>query len=194
MLAAIRLRNALAVILAAALALAPALAEAASRATIYGGISAVYQGLQDLGAVEYQMSKDDDTSLTAGVGTNQYDILWSDTRTLTASATEDLDIRGTALIDAFGTSVAMVKVVAVLIIADSTNTNNVVVGNDAASVQLGFGAITHTWAIPPGGRFLVTAPASGWAVTATTADIIQVANSAGSTSVTYKIKVLGRSA
>ncbi len=161
--------------------------------TIYAGLAARYTGTVDLGTLVYDLPKAADVSLATGTGTNQADILWTDTRTLSASTTEDLDLRG-ALVDVFGTTLNFVKVKYIRIKAAAGNTNNVVIGNDAASVQLGFGAITHTWAVPPGGVFLVSAPQSGWATTGTTADILQIANSGGGTSVTYDIEIFGTSA
>jgi hypothetical protein len=50
-------------------------------------------------------------------------------------------------------------------------------------------------ALPPGGTFLWVAPtAAGVAVTAATADLIDIVNSGAGTSVTYDIVIVGASA
>src|ERR1700754_2115883 len=62
-----------------------------------------------------------------GVGANQANVLWADTRTLAASATEDLDLSG-VLADVFGATVTQARVKAIRISAAAGNTNNVIVG------------------------------------------------------------------
>lgn len=133
-------------------------------------------------------------SLVSGVATGQADLAWGKTATLAASANEDLDLAG-SLSAALGGSAVFVKVKAIQVTADEGNTNNVVIGGAAATQFVGgFGAATHTFAVPPGGTFLVTAPAAGWTVGAGATDFLRVANSAAGSSVTYKILVIGTSA
>lgn len=130
--------------------------------------------------------------LADGVGAAQADMIWSDQRTIAASTTEDLDLAG-ALLDAFGAAFTPAKVKAVIVRAASGNTNNVVVGGDAAAVPI-FADPTDTVAVQPGGIFVLVAPGlAGYAVTATTGDIIQVANSGAGTTVTYDIVIIGTS-
>ena len=130
----------------------------------------------------------------SGVTANAADLLFSDERTLAASATEDLDLAG-ELTDAFGATVTMAEVVAIIVIADAANTNNVVLGDATAPVPL-FGGTNGTHAVKPGGVFVAVAPnASGlFTVGAGTTDDLKVANSSSGTAVTYKIMVFGRSA
>lgn len=132
--------------------------------------------------------------LVSGTGNGQADVIWSDTRTLAASANEDLDLAGT-LAGAFGNSV-FVRVKALIVTADAGNTNNVVVGGAAATQWVGpFGAATHTLAIQPGNGFCITASgATGWAVGAGASDLLRIANSGAGTPVTYSIVVVGASA
>lgn len=132
------------------------------------------------------------TTLANGTGNNQINTVFSDRRTLAASANEDLDLSGTALQDTFGANLALTKVKAILIKAAATNTNNVVVKPGASNGFTGpFGAATHTQSIPPGGVWMVSAPLAGWTVTAATADLLNVANSSSGTSVTYEIAIVG---
>lgn len=134
-------------------------------------------------------------SLANGTGANQADRVWRDQRTLAASANEDLDLAG-ALTDALGGSAVFARVKAIVVRASDANTNNVVVGGAASNQFVGpFGAGTHTVAVKPGGIFAVfAADATAWAVTAGTGDLLRIANSAGSTAVTYDIIIIGASA
>lgn len=127
-----------------------------------------------------------------GVGANQANVIWSDRRTLSASTTEDLDLAGGGLVDAFGVAVAPVKLRAVVISSASANVQNITLFGDANSVPLLNTAAT-TVTLQPGGLYVFTAPAvAGVAVTAGTGDIIQVANGAG-VSITYDVIIIGTS-
>ncbi|RWG80943.1 MAG: hypothetical protein EOQ69_19365 [Mesorhizobium sp.] len=162
--------------------------------TLSARITGVQAGAADLGALEFEPNLAFVKALTSGTGANQADLIFADTRTLAASATEDLDLAG-ALADVFGATITMVEVVAILILADAGNTNNVVIGDSASPVPL-FGGTNPTLAIKPGGMFMIVAPnASGqFAVGAGSTDKLKVANSAGGTGVSYSIVVVGRSA
>jgi hypothetical protein len=134
-------------------------------------------------------------ALDSGTGANQADRLFSDTRTIAASGTDDLDLAG-SLVDAFGATLTFVKVKAIAVFAYAANTNNVVLGNAAANQFQGpFGAVTHTIAVAPGGLFVTgRGDATGWPVTAGTGDLFRVANGGAGTTVTYDVVILGTSA
>lgn len=122
---------------------------------------------------------------------NEANVLYRATRQLAASANEDLDLAG-VLANALGATVAAAEVVAVVIEADADNTNDVQVGPAAsAGALLGFLDASDRVAIAPG-DFLCHTCRRGWAITATSADKVNVANSAGSTVVNYTITVIGR--
>lgn len=126
-----------------------------------------------------------------GVGANQANRVWSDTRTIAASGTDSLDLAGT-LTDAFGATFTLARVKALMIAASPNNANNVVVGAGSNAWSTWLGGTNPTVTVRPGGMLLVVAPdATGYAVTAGTGDILQVANSAGGTSVTYDVIVMG---
>ena len=133
-------------------------------------------------------------TLTSGIASGQADVAYSATRTIAASGTDDLDLAG-VLVGAFGTS-TFVRVKSIFVTADAGNTNNVVIGAAAATQFVGpFGAATHTIALAPGNGFLVTnTGATGWTVTASSADFLRIANSGAGTSVTYSILIVGASA
>ena len=70
--------------------------------------------------------------LTSGTGADQADMSWHDTRTLAASATEDLDLAG-VLTNAFGDTQTFARIKMVLVTAASANTNNVNVTRPASN-------------------------------------------------------------
>lgn len=125
---------------------------------------------------------------TAAVG--QANILFSDTRTLAASANEDLDLAG-ALSDALGASIAAAEIVAIYIGAASGNTNNVNVTRPASNGVPLFLAAGDGFGLTPGDFFLRTMR-NGVAVTAATGDLINIANSGAGTSVSYDVVIFGR--
>jgi hypothetical protein len=130
-----------------------------------------------------------------GTGADQANRIFTDQRTLSASATEDLDLAG-VLTDAFGATLTFAEVSAIIIYAATANTNNVLVGG-AASAQFATwaGATNDVVVVRPGGLLvLVARDATAYAVTATSADLLKIANSAGSTDVVYDIIIVGRSA
>ena len=132
-------------------------------------------------------------TLDNGTGSNQADVVFSETRTLAASATFDLDLNG-SLVNPLKDAAVFLKVKAIAIKARAANTNNVVLGAAAANGFVGpFGASTHTVSIPPGGEMVLVAPVSGWTVTPATGDLLRTANSGAGTAVTYDIVIIGTS-
>ena len=160
-------------------------------------VSADLASALDLVTARAALLKDYSVVYATGTGAGQADKVFSDQRTLTASATEDLDLAG-VLTDEFGATITFVKIKAILISAAAANTNNVLVGGVAAGLAtMILPQTTGIVAVRPGATFAVicgTADSTGYAVTATTADLLHIANSAGSTSVTYDIVIIGTSA
>jgi len=128
-----------------------------------------------------------------GAGANQANRIWHDQRTLTASSTEDLDLSGSALLDPYGVAVAFARVKLIAVIAAAGNTNNVLLGGVANGLSTWLAPqTTGTLAVRPGAWVVHCDPsATGMAVTAGTADLLHVANSAGGSSVTYDIYIAG---
>jgi len=133
-----------------------------------------------------------DIAIVSGTGPGKADLEFNDTRTLAASASENLDLSGT-LIDAFGQVINALNIKALEIGAAAGNTNDVVVGAAGANAWAGFLNAAGTITIKPGGRIVMVAP-PGYPVTPTTSDLLKVANSAGTTPVTYTIRIIGASA
>ncbi len=162
--------------------------------TLNIGLVAHQVQAEDLGTAKYDMTFSKTVSLPTGTTSSKADRLFSDTRTVGTSANEDLDLAA-VLEDAFGQAITFVKVKAIAFYAHTTNTNSVIVKPAASNGFTGpFGGASHSITIPPGGWFYVTAPVAGWSVVADTGDLINVANSAGTTTVTYDVMIVGTSA
>lgn len=133
--------------------------------------------------------------LASGTGANQADMIWSDRRTLAASGTEDLDLAGVLTHPLTGALLTFARLKAILIYAATTNTNNVNLTRPAAAGVTLFLAASDGVAVRPGGLFVVAAPdATAYVVTATTADLLTVTNSAAGTEVIYDVILIGASA
>lgn len=136
-------------------------------------------------------------SLGSGVAAGQADKLYFDKNTLAASANLDVDLAG-VLLDAYGAAITFARVKAIIIKAADANTNNVVVGGAAANGFISWvGAATHTVTLRPGGLLVLAcgiADATGYAVTAATADLLRITNGGAGTTVDYELVVIGASA
>lgn len=158
-------------------------------------LAGVYRGANDISTPEQKFATKERIALATGTTAGKADLVFSDTRTLAASASENLDLAG-GLSDAFGAALTFAEVVAILVRASEANTNDVVIGGAASNAfSAPFGAATDKLVIKPGGYVLLVAPGDpAYPVTAGTGDLLKVANSAGSTGVTYDIIIVGRSA
>ena len=133
-------------------------------------------------------------ALTNGTGANQADRVWADQRTISASATDSIDLAG-SLTDAFGAALTFARIKAVLVTAASTNSNNVNVTRPASNGVPLFIAAGDGIPVRPGGMIVWVAPdATGVAVTAGTGDLLDIVNSGAGSSVTYDIAIIGASA
>lgn len=149
---------------------------------------------QDLGTGRFPLELTKRIAIANGVGANQSDRLFTDTRTVAASGTDSLDLAG-VLTDPFGATFTLAKLKGVFVFAASANSNNVVVTRPATNGVPIFSAAGDALPVRPGGLFLWAAPdATGVAVTAGTGDLIDIVNSGAGTSVTYDIVILGTSA
>lgn len=166
-----------------------------AQATLIASIAGVLSGTVDIGEVEHSLSFGPTLSFSDGSGANQITRIFADTRTLAASANEDLDLAG-GLTDAIGQTITLARVRAILIRAAAGNTNNVIVGGASSNGFITWvGGATHTVTLRPGGVMLLAAPdATAYAVTASTGDLLRIANSSSGTSVTYDIVILGATA
>lgn len=132
-------------------------------------------------------------SFTEGAGAGAANMIWSDRRTIAASATDSLDLAG-SLTGPFGTTLTFARIKMLLVLAATGNTNNVNVVRPASNgVPLGLAA-GDGFPVKPGGMFWWYDPsAAGVAVTAGTGDLLDLVNSAVGTSVTYDVVIVGAS-
>jgi hypothetical protein len=145
-----------------------------------------------IGSIDYYYNFAQYYAIANGTSANQANMVFSDTRTLTASSTESLDLSG-SLTDAYGATIVFTKIVGIIVSASSANTNNVLVGGAASNAFINWVSdSTDKIVIRPGGTFaLFSNDATGYAVTADTGDLLKIANSSSGTSVTYDIILIG---
>jgi hypothetical protein len=165
-----------------------------TRATANAAVTA--RNTIDLGATSANQALSLAVDLANGTGAGQADLAWTDTRTLAASATEDLDLAG-ALANPFGVAQVFARVKLLVIKAADANTNNVQVTRPASNGFPLFLAASDGIALRPGEFLMLAAGAAdavGHVVTAATGDLLTITNSGGTTGVTYSIMVVGCSA
>jgi hypothetical protein len=161
-------------------------------ATVFNGrvaisVEAQMDDVLDVGTAMYPVQFTASSVFTDGTGANQAKKIFTDTRTLSASATESLDLFG-SLVDAYGVTMNAAKLKGIVVTAAAANTNSVQVTRPAANGVPLFMAASDGIALTPGASFCAVFPdANGVAVTASTGDLITFTNSAGSTSVTYTL-------
>jgi hypothetical protein len=135
-------------------------------------------------------------TLANGTGAGKADKLWYDERTLGASATEDLDLVGTQT-DDFGDVFSPVRIKGLMLEADKANTNDVLFGAAAGTQWAALLGTTGTLRLRPGSTLVLMAgiaDATAYVCAAGATDTLKVANSAGGTSVIYRIVIIGASA
>lgn len=145
----------------------------------------------DAGTATCPISESVTHTLTNGTGASQGNAVYVDAFSISASSSTSIDLSG-SLVDPLNNTVVFTAIKAIMVEADSTNTNNIVIGNGTNPFVGPFGAGTHTIAVEPGGvALLATNSAAGWSVSAGTADVLKLANSAGGSAVTGRIIVVG---
>ncbi len=143
----------------------------------------------DLGNRSYNLSQTYTNKFSDGTGADQAQAIFTDTRTITASSSETLDL--SALTDAFGNSINMINVKTFMVAPHSDNTNNVIVGGAGSNpFAAPFNAGTDTISVQPGGMLALSSnTADGYPVS--TGVNLKMANSSSGTSVTYDIIIIG---
>lgn len=144
--------------------------------------------VNELSTVAQAFAYSKSQTFTNGTAADQANMVWSDQRTLGASP-DDLDLAG-SLTNAFGTTITFTSIKGIIVYAASGNSGDLTIGGDGtAPLAEWTGATTDTVIVKPGGMFaLINPEADGYAVTATTADILQVS---GTTSDVYDIILIG---
>lgn len=158
-------------------------------------LQALLSGAADIGSRRQDINYTVSRAFASGTGADQADLTFADTRTLAASSNESLDLAG-GLTDALGNALTFASVKALIIVAAAGNTNDVIVGGAASNAfATMFGDATDTIKVPPGGAIvLADFGATGFAVTASTGDLLKIANGGSGTPVSYDILIVGDSA
>lgn len=150
----------------------------------------------DLGNANVPLERTYQTILANGTGAGQVDRIFHDTRTISASSNDDLDLAG-VLTDTFGATLTFVKVKGIVVVAAAANTNNVVLGGASNTFSTWLTGTNPAVLVRPGTMFALicgVADTTAYAVTATSADLFRISNSGAGTSVTYDIYIIGTSA
>jgi hypothetical protein len=145
----------------------------------------------DLASATFPLNLDLSALLSNGTGTGQASQVFSDTRSLAGSATEDLDLAG-SLTNAFGATVTFTKIKAIIVRAAAANNaaNAVQVARTATNGVPLFLAASDGVALGASGIFLFYDPV-GVTVTAGTGDKLTFTNSAGTNTVSYDLIIIG---
>ncbi len=162
-----------------------------SNTVVSAGVKGSVTSSPDIGSLNYAINFASSLTFENGTGANQANMIFADTRTLSASATEDLDLAG-GLTSALGVTLTFTKIKAIIITAAAGNTNAVNITRPAANGVPIFIAAGDGISLTPGGIFAAALPnAAGVTVTAGTGDLLTLTNSAGTTPVTYNIVIVG---
>jgi hypothetical protein len=131
------------------------------------------------------------TNFSHGVGVNEANQFFLETRALTAGQSEDLNL--SELTDESGNPIAFTSIKSLVVSAAATNANNVEVGGaESCHVKTLFGAEGGVAIVRPGGLLAMSAPdEKGFSIIAKTADLLKIANGKVGTSVTYTIAIVG---
>lgn len=139
-------------------------------------------------------------TLTDGVGADQADRMYLAERSVASGANDDLDLAGSTLLDPFGNALTFAKIKTLMIInapkVGSANTTNLTIGGGTNPVTGLLGGTSPVLGPMKPGEVLLrhsSALAGLCSVTAATADILRIANSAGALAV-YQILIIGTSA
>lgn len=147
--------------------------------------------VHDLGVASFTASLNAGFNFTNGTGAGKIQAVYSDRRTLAASATDSLDLSDT-LTDKFNTVIAFTSVKGIMLKADAANVDPLMIGGAGAS---GF----NSWLsgagdavkVMPGGCLVLIAPdATGYPVTAGSGDLLEVVNTGGS-EMNYELVIIG---
>jgi hypothetical protein len=129
-------------------------------------------------------------SLADGSLINQADILWSDQRTVNDAANDDLDLAG-GLTDAFGNTLTFSLVKGIYVRnRNTTAAENLDIGGGSNTFNTWLGSDGDIVTVGPNGVFMIWNPSlAGYAVTASTGDILRLTGEGGN--ITYDIAIIG---
>lgn len=145
----------------------------------------------DGGTAELDIAKEVRKAIANGVNANQANAIYIDEFSIAASGTLNIDVAG-SLTDRLGNALVFTAIKEIWVIADDSNTNDIVFGNGTNPFAGPLSAGTTTITLKPGNdmRFR-NYSAAGWAITGASNDVIKLANSGAGTAVTGTIIIIG---
>lgn len=160
--------------------------------TITLSVSATLTDDATLGNGTHTIQKTYKKVYSNGSGANQASQMYAAVRSINASSNEDLDLAG-GLTNIFGDTITFATVKEIIIYSHATNGDNLNIGGDAtAAFSTIFGDSSDILSIAPGGLLHLQNPnAAGYAVTGTSADILQIANADSAEAADYDIIIIG---
>lgn len=132
-------------------------------------------------------------TLSSGVAIDNADLQWNDRRTVNDAANDDLDLAG-GLTDAFGATLTFAKIKGIVVYNRNTTAGHMLhIGGGSNTFNTFLGADGDIIKVGPDGLFVIWNPSlAGYAVTASTGDILRLSGSGGD--ITYDIAIIGTSA
>ena len=154
---------------------------------IITALMGAHKGTKEINTPTTMLDFAPNSSYSYGTGNNQINKIWQQERTVTAAA-ENLDLAG-VLVDDFGNTLTF-TLVNFIIIANLSETALEVLTITGSFCNAIFAAGgTYVDTIGPSGHWAKDNPIDGYAVTATTADIITV--NPGAATITYRVAIGG---
>ena len=153
-------------------------------------LDAVFGESIDIGTLKHSIDYSKEYAITSGTGADQANQVFVDNRTISGSSTDSIDLAG-SLSDAFGNTITFTTIKGI-IIAAGANGDNLIVGGASTNAFVNWVSnSTDEIVIKPSGLFAIYDPsAAGYAVTASTGDILEIEN-ADASSATYDIVLIG---
>jgi len=128
---------------------------------------------------------------TDGTGADEADTIWHDSRSLVDDANEVIDVNDGSFYDAFGTAITM-DIVKLIAIKNTSADASLLIGGSTTSQMGLFSDISDVFVLPPGGKFIYSAPdATGLATTEGYSRLNLTHNGGGSSALVYQIVIVG---
>lgn len=151
----------------------------------------LFENVLDVNNAKQTLTQVLDDSFADGNAVDLAQIAWADERTVTASGTDSIDIAG-GITDAFGNTLTFTKLKLLALWNKSTTVGDILtIGGNANSVPFCSAANDKIIVGPNGIALLWNPSAAAYAVTGATGDIIDVIETGGANSVTYRIFLVG---
>lgn len=161
------------------------------KASVQTNVGSSLSGSATVGSNKHDISKVILNKFAEGVAVNQAEEVYAAAAQLAASAVDSLDLAG-GVSNSLGDVLTLTSVKALIIEAASTNQGTISVGGNASPFASFFGDPADTLVLKPGGSVVLVAPdAAGYAVTPTTADVLDITNNDGVNVANYTITVIG---